>query len=175
MRKRYNNEKKFPPYAFVPGYFPHPRSHPDGHSYQLNDKQPAPMSNHKWEESEAYLYGIDLFNFGYYWESHEEWEGLWKAAGKEGNTADFLKALIKMSAAAVKIRQGQPAGVKEHASRAGSIFRNLLEITGKTKFAGLDLNFLIGFCDEIKENAEQFKANPKLSVEIVFDKTMILS
>ncbi len=32
--------------------------------------------------------GVDLFNHGYYWESHEEWESLWHAAGRRGVVAD---------------------------------------------------------------------------------------
>jgi hypothetical protein len=54
----------------------------------------------------AYLRGIDLFNFGYWWESHEAWEGLWRACGRRGPAADFLKGLIKLAAAGVKASTG---------------------------------------------------------------------
>ena len=53
--------------------------------------------------------GVALFNAGYYWEAHEAWEGLWHAYGRRGPTADVLKALIKLAAAGVKVREGQRA------------------------------------------------------------------
>ncbi len=173
MGKKYSEEKKFPPYAFVPGHYPHPRSNPEGHSFGLAEKQPEAMDINQWQESEQYLFGIDLFNFGYYWEAHEEWESLWKASGKEGNIADFLKALIKVSAAAVKIRQCQLSGAKEHALRAGNIFKKLMEETGKRTFAGLDLDFLLRFCNLIREHAEQFRSNPQVPVEIIFEQQLV--
>jgi predicted metal-dependent hydrolase len=63
-----------------------------------------------------------LFNAGYYWEAHEAWEGLWHAHGRLGPTANVLKGLIKLAAAGVKVRQGQPHGIITHARRAASLF-----------------------------------------------------
>ena len=51
----------------------------------------------------------DLLNHGFYWEAHEAWETLWHAAGRKGEIADFLKGLIKLAAAAVKAREGNPS------------------------------------------------------------------
>jgi len=83
--------------------------------------------------------GIDLFNNGYYWESHEQWESVWLAAGRRGRTADFLKGLIKLAASFVKAREGRPIGVTRHARRAGELFRAAsTDLTGTT-FMGLSL------------------------------------
>jgi uncharacterized protein len=30
--------------------------------------------------SDAFGWGLDVFNHGYYWEAHEAWEGLWQVA-----------------------------------------------------------------------------------------------
>jgi predicted metal-dependent hydrolase len=68
---------------------------------------------------------LDLFNHGYYWEAHEVWESLWHACGRSGQTADFLKGLIKLAAAGVKHREGVPKGVKSHAGRAMELFRGI--------------------------------------------------
>jgi hypothetical protein len=116
-------EKAFPPYSFVPGRFPHPISDPAGHSFRAEPGHPTPLDPQRWEASEAYLYGIDLFNGQFYWEAHESWEGLWHAAGRKGTTADFLKGLIKLAAAGVKHRQGAARGVKSHACRAAELLR----------------------------------------------------
>ena len=63
-----------------------------------------------WQENRIYLGGIDLFNHGYYWEAHEMWEALWHRTGGDAVTAMFLKGLIKLTAAGVKIREGNPRG-----------------------------------------------------------------
>ena len=43
--------------------------------------------------SEEYLFSLDLYNFGFYWESHVGFEALWNKAGRTGFVADLLKAL----------------------------------------------------------------------------------
>ena len=50
---------------------------------------------------QTYLYAIDLFNFGFYWESHVYLEELWNQAKRVGENADFFKMLIKLGAAGV--------------------------------------------------------------------------
>src|SRR2546422_4985790 len=39
-------------------------------------------SPEEWWDSEWYLYGIDLYNYGHWWECHEVFEGLWHADRK---------------------------------------------------------------------------------------------
>src|SRR5208282_3835567 len=90
-------EMAFPPYAFVPGYFPHPLSSPQGHSFGLQPEHPACLDPTNWQACRPFLRGLDLFNYGYYWEAHEVWEGLWNACGRSGMTADVLKGLIKLA------------------------------------------------------------------------------
>jgi len=116
-RPRYS-KTPLPPYSYVPGFTPHPVSDPRGHMHGHVAKPPAALEPEYWQESEAYRYGIDLFNHGYYWEAHEAWESLWHAAGRRGPVATWLKALIKLAAAAVKLREGNAAGARRHAWRS---------------------------------------------------------
>jgi hypothetical protein len=120
---RFVPDEPLPPYAFVPGRFPHPISDPAGHSFGRAREPAAPFDPAAWAICRPYLYGIDLFNYGYYWEAHEEWESLWHVAGRTGPVADFLKGLIKLAAAGVKAREGIPEGAKSHARRAAALFR----------------------------------------------------
>ena len=111
-----------PPYAFVPGGpWPHPTRSPAGHRFGRHDPPAPPILEDAWELSDAYARGIELFNAGYYWEAHEAWESLWHAHGRRGPTAEVLQALIKLAAAGVKVREGRPAGVRTHASRAATL------------------------------------------------------
>ena len=137
----------FPPYAFVPGQSPHPISDPEGHSHGVRHHPPTPVSPDDWASSRDYLHGIDLFNHGYYWEAHEVWEGLWHAGGRAGTTADFLKGLIQMSAAGVKVRQGMPRGVASLGGGAAELFQKVLDALGAAgpHYLGLNVNELADF------------------------------
>jgi hypothetical protein len=113
----------FPAYAFVPGQSPHPTRDPEGHRYGRPEPELLPLTTDNWSQSADYLHGIDLFNHGYFWEAHEAWEGLWHACGRRGDSADFLKALIKLAAVGVKAREGNHNGVQRAAQRAATLFK----------------------------------------------------
>jgi hypothetical protein len=135
-----------PPYSHVPGSTPHPISDPAGHSYGVRPHTVVAPNPEHWAACREYLRGIDLFNHGYYWEAHEEWESLWHACGRTGTTADFLKGLIKLASTGVKVREGKPDGVRTHARRAAELFRG---VNCAGRFMGLDVSELIAFADEI--------------------------
>ena len=98
---RYCPQKPFPPYRHIPGVTPHPIRDPLGHSYGIEeDHNVEPLPPEMWRQNEDYLYGIDLYNFAYWWEAHEAWEGLWHPA--EGTYRLFLQGLIQVSAAFIK-------------------------------------------------------------------------
>lgn len=92
----------FPAYRFVPGRYPHPRRHPDGHSYGKPDPEVASFSATTWTMSEIYLYGVDLFNFAYWWECHEQWEAIWKHTGAESYEGRFLQGMVQIAAASLR-------------------------------------------------------------------------
>jgi hypothetical protein len=101
-----------PERAYTPGHGPRPAS---------EEEAPFPrVDPARWQECRPYLRGIDLFNHGFYWEAHECWEAVWNDLGRQGATADFIKALIALAAAAIKVRQGRPRGVRSHGMRAAS-------------------------------------------------------
>jgi hypothetical protein len=143
---------------------------PAGHSYGHAESVPPALNPERWEDSRPYLHAIDLFNHGYYWEAHEAWESLWHAAGRFGSMANFIKGLIKLAAAGVKVREGRLDGVRRHAQRSIELFnavRNDSASNAGTSFCGLNLRSLIQF-------AEQIAANPPICqdhtapVEVVF-------
>jgi predicted metal-dependent hydrolase len=174
---RFAPERPLPPYSYVSGLFPHPVSDPRGHSYGVAPERPAPPDPTRWQECRPYLFGIDLFNHGYYWEAHEVWESLWHACGRAGITADFLKGLIKLAAAGVKVREGKPQGVVEHARRAAELFRQVAHELGdaEPRYFGLSLLDLIRFAEVIVERQPSVPEAAESSVPIVFDLTLLPS
>jgi hypothetical protein len=115
-------QKSLPPYAYLPGKNPHPVRDPTGHSYHV---EPIPVAAEASLSSDAFLWGLDLFNHGYYWEAHEAWEGLWRVAGRDGPLRMLFKGLILLSAAGVKIRERKNAAAARHAKRAAALLRQL--------------------------------------------------
>ena len=146
---RFAPDLPLPPYAYVHGQHPHPIRDGAGHSFGLLPK--FRIGPDRWEACQPYLYGIDLFNLGYYWEAHEAWEGLWHACGRSGRTADFLKGLIALAAAGVKLREGRERGVCQHAARAQALFEQVAGELGaaETHYLGLDLKVLARFASEL--------------------------
>ena len=122
-RPRLLPDRTFPPYAYLPGRFPHPLRHPEGHSYGAEPH--ATVRVDAALKSEEFRWGVDLFNFGYYWEAHEAWEGLWQASREAPEQRTFLHALILLSAAGVKLREGKGVPALRHARRAARLLRAL--------------------------------------------------
>src|SRR5262245_12835703 len=169
-RPRYLPEEPWPPYAHVPGRTPHPVSDPAGHQFGAARPRPEPPDPRRWQESRAFLRGVDLFNHGFYWEAHEEWEGLWHACGRAGPLADVLKGLIKLAAAGVKARAGQPRGVAGHAARAADLFRRSAGLLGgeEVRVLGLRLGDLLAAAATAARLAGALPADSGEGVHVVF-------
>jgi predicted metal-dependent hydrolase len=159
----------------VPGHQTHPVSDPRGHSFGQLPTQVAAPEPALWSQCQPYLRGIDLFNHGYYWEAHEEWESLWHACGRQGATADFIKGLIQLAVAGVKIRQGLPESAQIHAKRAFELFKGVAENTSPSHSAymGLDLAELIELASDVAAKAKNCLAHPDLPVEIVIPHVLL--
>lgn len=98
---RYSS-RPFPGYRFIPGNNPHPRRNPQGHSFGCPEPSPTPCRPEDWPQSEDYRFGIDLYNFAYWWEGHEVFEGFWHAVGRKTEQGLFFQALIQLAAANLK-------------------------------------------------------------------------
>ncbi len=99
-------DRTFPSYRFVPGKAPHPTRDPEGHSYNKPLEQLEPFEVDQWQSCDEYLYGIDLFNYSYWWEAHEALEAVWVAAGRQTETGLFVQGLIQVAVAHLKNYQG---------------------------------------------------------------------
>ncbi len=72
----------------------------------------------RWAENEDFLFGVDLFNAGYFWEAHTYWERLWALEETPPEIRRFLRSLIQTAAACLKVRQGRTAGARKLLGRA---------------------------------------------------------
>lgn len=129
----------FPPYSYITGMFPHPLRDRDGHGCPGPTEPDSAPTNETWPQCQSFLWGVDLYNSGFYWEAHEAWEGVWHLAGRRGPVADLQKSLIKLAAAGVKAREGRIPGVERHAMRSVALTNAIAAATGHTVLLGVDL------------------------------------
>jgi Domain of unknown function (DUF309) len=135
---RYFPEKDLPSYIFIPGQNPHPKKS-GGHMEGQEDPVAEPIDPTHPEKSDFLRYSVDLYNHGYFWESHVYFEALWNAHGRRGPIADFLKALIKLGAAGVKFNLKQDKLALEHLDRARELLESILKLEGDL-FLGFSLS-----------------------------------
>ena len=115
--RRYS-ARALPPYRFVPGETPHPTRDPRGHSFGAQAEMPRPWRPEEWRKLEEWLWAVDLFNEGYWWESHEAMEELWHTAGRTTPPARFVQALVHLSAACLNRRREHVSAAQRQAARA---------------------------------------------------------
>ena len=121
---RYCSQRPFPPYRHVPGVTPHPIRDPQGHSYGLEEDDCPVSLPADWRLTEDYLYGVDLYNFAYWWEAHEAWEGLWNKT--EDDCRLFLQGLIQISASLIKYHMRQLRGLQSLSTNGRNKLRQVL-------------------------------------------------
>ena len=147
--------RPFPPYRFVPGRFPHPTAHPSGHSY-IAPGHPHPRAKlvaaEQWRDSEDYLHGCDLYNYGYWWEAHEAWEALWQVTDKRETQGRFLQALIQVSACHMKLFEGKIEGVRSLLASSDGHMRFVFERIGSRRFMGMAFE---RWCDGVRRYYRQ--------------------
>lgn len=134
---------ELPAYTHVPGTdTPHPYRDPRGHSYQRKHPVPKALTPENWAENRSYLLAIDNFNYGFYWEAHEEWERLLRSSGIDTLCGKFLKGLVKLAAAGLKVREHSIHGVRRHAASAGEVFADVAAEVDAECFCGLRFTLL---------------------------------
>jgi hypothetical protein len=154
---RYAPERAFPPYAFLPGRDPHPTRDPKGHSFGHDETPPDHLPPERWRENEDYLFGVDLYNGDFLWESHEAWEGLWQVSKGDPFQANHLQGLIQCAAGCLKIPMGQPRGIERLIALGSEKLEGVARECG-TDYMGLDV---MDFVAEIRA----FAASSPASIE----------
>lgn len=134
---------ELPSYTHVPGTTtPHPIRDPKGHSYGRRGRPQMGLTADNWAENRVYLLAMDYFNQGYYWEANDEWERLWRVSGQDTPVGHFLKGLVKIAAAGVKVREKSIHGVRRHAASAGEVFADVAAEVNTDFFCGLEFVML---------------------------------
>jgi Domain of unknown function (DUF309) len=73
---------------------------------------PARFDHFVPADDAAFRYGLALHDNGFFWEAHEVWEAVWKAAPMNGRDRIALRALIQFANAGLKRRMGRAPAVR---------------------------------------------------------------
>lgn len=119
--------RPFPPYRFLHRLAPHPTADPAGHSFGAEEADGGEA---------GYLFGIDLYNHGCWWEAHEAWEGVWMEMEKGSPRRLAVQGLIQVANAQLKLELGRSNAVE----RLRGKYADLLDRAGDMDVAlGFDL------------------------------------
>lgn len=154
-------DRPLPDYRHVPGRTPHPTKNPDGHSFGRPEPSVRNLNEAPWACCPEYLYGLDLFNAGYWWECHEVLENLWLAAGLGTPAGHALQAIIQCAAAHLKLDCGQLTGAKRLVQHA----RAHVGWAGSPRL-GLDLAAML-----VATEAHVLSGAPPATLAAAFDRT----
>ena len=156
---RYQPLRALPAHAYVPGREQREVAGAESPSQQAADALQGAgyLPERRWQANAEYLWGVDLYNAGYFWEAHEVWEALWRAAEHDPVQHAFLQGLIQYAAACLKGVMGDADAARRLAARAGGHLERARAERG-AGYMGLDVEALgIAF--------ERFAATDPTSVE----------
>jgi hypothetical protein len=165
---RYQPSRAFPERAYVPGPSQPGKLPPRVRPGRGPNHDAAFLPAAKWFQNVEYLWGVDLYNAGFFWEAHEAWEGVWRAAAEEPDQHRFLQALIQCAAACLKAHMGNPEAARRLAARA---LRRLDDLRAGhlALYMGVDLSaFVTDFRRFIVDPAPRARA-PWLLLDCRFD------
>ena len=160
-----------PRYRHVPGMTPHPISDKNGHSYGKRNENIQRIFESDWQSNELYLYAIDLFNYKYFWETHEALEDLWKIED-DSNTKLFLQGVIQISAAYVKWIEGIEEGAKKLSFKG--LDKLLILKESQNTICGIDLpKFIHEHQTFLNTNLQKISIPPPIHLLIPDNDTLI--
>ena len=96
---RFLPTRPLPDARYVPGRTPRPEE---------DSRPPARPRTVDGPFHPDYLYACDLYNAGYFWEAHEEWEEQWRRCPPRSSARLVLQGLIQAAAAWLKEEMGDP-------------------------------------------------------------------
>ncbi len=158
---RYSKES-FPSYRFIPGLNPHPTEYPQGHSYQKQHTPIKPLNIKTWNTNPTYLWATDLYNYAFWWESHEVLEAFWRLAKKQNDelVSIYIQGLIKVNAAYLKLYMRQSRGWLILYEQARDHLREVQK--SHDVYMGVDLNCYLKDLEKqfLAENLRKTKSCP---------------
>ncbi len=100
---------------------------------------PARTEAEAWSKNQPFLYGIALFEAGFYWEAHEVWEPVWMNAAPNSAERHLLQALIQYANAALKRDMARPRAARRLLDETARHLGRAVQAAPGDTFMGVDL------------------------------------
>lgn len=94
--------RPLPAYRHLPFQNPHPFLDEEGHSFAEELSPVDGFEAANWQKYDEYLYAIDLFNHGFWWEAHERLKQVSLGVGRDTACGLFVQGLIQVAAGLLK-------------------------------------------------------------------------
>lgn len=153
----------YPPYTFLPGYWPHPHRDPEGHRFALEPSLSA---------QELLKQGCELLDRGYYWEAHEAFERLCVRSDRTSAEANLLRALIKMAASCIKYRQGYERAYRSLGGAAERHLETSRMANLSIPYSGVELEKARSAAAHLSSGEIGVSADPGLPVQRILDMSL---
>lgn len=144
----------FPAYRYVPGRSAHPRKDPLGHSFDKPEPSSKALDPADWARAPLYLRAVDLYNYAYWWEAHEAFEGLWQGAEKTSPLGQMFRGLIQIAASNLKRYMGAESAAQTLGARGLSHLREI-----QSPWLGVDIRL---FEEDALDYLENIRSKPAL-------------
>lgn len=132
--------RPLPAYRFTNQGQPHPVQHVRGHSYGRPEPnlagEAAALAAGNWPACPEYCFGVDLYNYAYWWEAHETWEALWRCYPLDSALRHALQGFIQVSAAHLQLHCGVARGAATLVQRARRHF-DLADLDAQMRVGGV--------------------------------------
>jgi predicted metal-dependent hydrolase len=92
-----------------------------------------------WRENVPYLYGMALFEAGFYWEAHEIWEPVWMNCAPNSPERHLLQALIQYANAALKRAMGRARATRRLIEDCSKHLGRVPRTSGQGVLMGVDV------------------------------------
>ncbi len=146
-----------PDIPHVPGRTVRPVESP---AFDAASAAPIYTVDRMWRQNETYLYGLKLYDAGFYWEAHEVWEPVWIRSPGNSRERLLVQGLIQLANACLKVVMGRP----EAAARLLAIaHQKIVEAShGGSAMMGIQLRPL---ADAIADFDRRLAGNPGQNAE----------
>ena len=99
---------ELPAQTYIPGQTPRPAEDAFDH---LKGGLPPNSDGETLACSDAWTAGLEFYEAGYFWESHEVLEAVWMAASDGSDEKLFVQAVIQLANARLKVLMNRPNAV----------------------------------------------------------------
>lgn len=136
-----------PTHAYVPGVT---ERHPENAFDELKNSVSTGQNPSQLEQSDAFCAGLQFFEAGFYWETHELLEPVWMALPEGCEEKQFVQGLIQLANGFLKLRMHRPKA----ALRLATIVRGLIPADASSTVMTIETKTVLVWIDDLEKHAK---------------------